>query len=416
MQGGRNADGVPFGPLFAVPKDIGPTVIYYNINAFEAVNVLIISVDAEDIEAFNNGAPDRTGRTRLQIGIPNGITIGSYGYQVITAAGTQYPDLGTGHPVRRGAGTRIFNNRIAMDWNQRDALASLLTSEHSINPNSPTRFGYYNQWWFDKGWSVGGDVIRFVDDYWRFTMGDEHRMWLATDGTFHRTQAEAGAGAIEMDYSMRDAFERFVRLTIAPGNTVRSGVHGLGISPTPEAAGGVMGFFTAGHLAMMVALRAHVPFLRDEASFAWDVAPLPVAPGGGVEAGHSGSMGIGINRRTRNPNAAFLFAEFISGRVGQEAQATTGFNVPNQLYLAHSEAFLQSDQHPRNSSIFLRGAEHQGPGDWWYLPDNSWIGPMWANVLNGEVRNNRMDITTFFNTVTDRTDERLAEITRRLRA
>ena len=50
---------------------------------------------------------------------------------------------------------------------------------------------------------------------------------------------------------------------------------------------------------------------------------------------------------------------------------------------------------PRNSKIFLKAAEIQGAGDWWYLADNAWIDD-WAGVLNGDVRNGKKTMTEFF--------------------
>jgi len=375
-------------PLWAVPKDIGPTVIYYNIDAFEAVGVRIISVDAEDIIAFNNGAPDLTGRTRTQIGIPADVAIGAVGYDHVN---------------------RIFNNRIAMNWNERDDLAKLLTRSH--NPGSPTMFGYFTEWWFAYGWSVGGDVIRFNEDggHWDFTLGCTHRMWLAADGTFHRYEAQAGEGAIQMQYSQRDAFTRFVQLS-QPTNVDVSGYghYGLAITPTPQGlgAGGKVGHFTAGNTAMLVDIRASTVAIRRQSDFRWDVAPLPVAPGGGQERGHSGSMGIAVNSASPRQVASWAFAQFLAGPVGQAAQASTGFNLPNQISVANTDVFLQPDQHPRNSSIFLRAAVNQTPGDWWYLQDNNWID-QWAPVLNGPVRNATMTIPTFFEQVTARTNAAL---------
>ena len=51
---------------------------------------------------------------------------------------------------------------------------------------------------------------------------------------------------------------------------------------------------------------------------------------------------------------------------------------------------------PRNSKVFLRAAEVQTPGDWWYLQDKLWIND-WAGVLNGDVRNGKKTLTEFEN-------------------
>ena len=135
--------------------------------------------------------------------------------------------------------------------------------------------------------------------------------------------------------------------------------------------------------------------MLDGKPFSWDVAPLPMykeydSEGNitvhGIEAGHSGSVALCINSKTKYPAAAWKFAEFIGGRIGQEAQAISGFAIPSQKAIANSEVFLQSDKNPRNSIVFVRAAEHQTPGDWWYLKNNDWIDD-WALYLNGTVRN-----------------------------
>lgn len=44
-----------------------------------------------------------------------------------------------------------------------------------------------------------------------------------------------------------------------------------------------------------------------------------------MEGAHSGSVGIVMNKETKNPNAAWLFMEYIAGKEGQEIQAQGGF-------------------------------------------------------------------------------------------
>jgi len=115
----------------------------------------------------------------------------------------------------------------------------------------------------------------------------------------------------------------------------------------------------------------------------------------GVEAGHSGSVGLCINNKSAVPNAAWSFIEFVGSEEGQTAQAAKGFAIPLQKELANSEVFLQPDQMPRNSKIFINAAEIQSAGDWWYLTDNAWIDD-WAGVLNGDVRNGKKTMSEFF--------------------
>ena len=163
---------------------------------------------------------------------------------------------------------------------------------------------------------------------------------------------------------------------------------------------------------MLVDGRWNVTYFRDADSgvnFTWDVCPLPMyrdydADGfgadrnvtvHGIEAGHSGSVGLCINANSKLPDASWKFIEFVASEEGQTAQAQKGFAIPLQKSLANSEVFLQSDQMPRNAEIFIDAAEIQGAGDWWYLTDNAWIDD-WAGVLNGDVRNGKKSMTDFF--------------------
>ena len=135
----------------------------------------------------------------------------------------------------------------------------------------------------------------------------------------------------------------------------------------------------------------------------WDVAPLPMYKTydengdidvHGVEAGHSGSVALCMNAKSTKKNASWVFMEFIGGKTGQEAQAKSGFAIPSQKDLANSEVFLQSDKMPMNSIVFVRAAEYETPGDWWYLRNKEWIDG-WAGVLNGDVRNGYKTLSDF---------------------
>jgi multiple sugar transport system substrate-binding protein len=184
---------------------------------------------------------------------------------------------------------------------------------------------------------------------------------------------------------------------------------GLAITPSPNTLNtqGKTGYFTSGLVATMVDGRWAVPVYRKEKNLNWDCAPLPVSPSG-IEAGHSGSVGFVIPQKSRTKDAAFKLIEFLAGPEGQSAQAASGFNIPNQMDLAATDAFLQPGSKPQNAEIFLKAAAVQRAGDWTYLPDNLWID-QWANYLNDEVRNGDDDLTGFFNTVTARTNEALTK-------
>ena len=436
--------GTASGKYYGVPKDIGPTVIYYNETEFEKAGIKIISVAKEDLDAYNNGAADDRGNTKASMGLSD-VTVKEYGYFVV-------------------GGQKYFNNQIPMSWDETVEVATILQNSMS-NSNA---YGYFTEWWFNYGWTVGGDCIQYIPStdashgggWYDFTLADDTPNFIVADDagsvTVNGNTYNAGeiisyadklgltstsvaggsyskeissevlslenAGKLNRLPSQREAFTEFVRLA-AKTSTVVDTVNGVnlmgyGITPTPSSIGSDAGktqAFAQGEIAMLVDGRWDVTYFRDPDSginFTWDVCPLPMyreynAEGfgadrevtvHGIEAGHSGSVGLCINNNSQVPNAAWKFIEFIASEEGQSAQAQKGFAIPLQKELANSEVFLQSDKMPHNSKIFIKAAEIQGAGDWWYLADNAWIDD-WAGVLNGDVRNGKKSMTEFFNSL-----------------
>ncbi|MBR2381446.1 MAG: extracellular solute-binding protein [Clostridia bacterium] len=433
--------GTESGRYYGVPKDIGPTVIYYNETEFEKAGIKIISVAKEDLDAYNGGAADDRGNTKAAMGLSD-VTVKEYGYFVV---GNQ----------------KYFNNQIPMSWAETVEVATILQNSMT-NPNA---YGYFTEWWFNYGWTVGGDCIQYIPTtdashgggWYDFTLADDTPNFIVADdvasvtvngntykageilsyadklgltstsaaGESYSKDITADVLALEAEGklnrlpSQREAFTEFVRLAAKTSTVVDTvdGVNlmGYGVTPTPSSIGSDAGktqAFAQGEIGMLVDGRWNVTYFRDADSgvnFTWDVCPLPMyreydAEGfgaernvtvHGIEAGHSGSVGLCISNNSQVPNAAWKFIEFVAGEEGQTAQAEKGFAIPLQKELANSEVFLQSDKMPKNSKIFIRAAEIQGAGDWWYLADNAWIDD-WAGVLNGDVRNGKMSMTEFF--------------------
>ena len=414
---------------WAVPKDMSPTVIYYNETLFNQAGITVISVDAEDLSDFNNGSVDLTGKSKSDYGI-------------------------TGEVKQKGyfiddSGKIFFNNRIPMSWEETVACSL------RVQENSSADYGFFTEWWFNYGWSVGGDCIEYVetdDDrytggYWDFTLMDNTPNYIVADGyvgavKINGTDYHAGEiiawqdklvdpaadekqirseiaalveeGTLNELPSQRDAFVEFVRMGQADTKTVDvvNGeiLKGYGISPTPSSIGGDSGktiAFKDGLIAMLVDDAYVIADLREqmEGYYEWGVAPLPQykeydSAGNitvhGIEAGHSEANGLVLNAKSNVPQASWIVMEYFAGERGQIIQAENGVCVPLQKSVANSNAFLQTDINPKNIDIFLKMAEIQTPGDWWYLYDNEWIDD-WSGRLNGDVRNARMTLSEFEN-------------------
>lgn len=417
----------PNAHYWGIPKDIGPTALYYNETAFKEAGVKVISVAAEDLAKFNAGETDARGQKKSEIGLTD--TVKEKGYFV------------------DGNGQKWFNNQVPMSWDECVALANVVQTAMRQKEGNENFYGYFTEWWFNYGWSVGGDCIQYVetDDpaynggYYDFTLMDPTPNYIVaddnTDGfTVNGTTYQAGeiiewadklvdtkasqktirsevlnavsSGELNQLPSQREAFVEFVRAGQKTSEAVETGVYGYGISPTPSSIGGDTGkanAFASGKLGMLVDGRWSVVQYRNQIDWDWDVAPLPMykeydANGDitvhGVEAGHSGSVALCINAKSQKKNAAWIFAEYIGGRTGQTEQAKSGFAIPSQKDIANSEVFLQTNQKPKNSIVFVRAAEHQTPADWFYLYDKLWTDP-WADLLNGTVRNGEMTLSEF---------------------
>ena len=418
----------PNAHYWGIPKDIGPTVIYYNETFFNNAGVKVISVAAEDLDEFNAGQPDSRGKTKNDYGITD--TVKEKGYFVTSD------------------GQKWFNNQVPMSWDECVTLSTIVQESERARQKTENFYGYFTEWWFNYGWSVGGDCIEYIetDDaaynggYWDFTLMDDTKNYIVADdneegydinGNHYEAGeiiswndklndpetnktvrssivADAESGKLNELPSQREAFVEFVRIGQKSTVEVDNGLKGYGICPAPTSLGGDSGktaAFAQGSLAMLVDGRWNVVDFRKKMDdkWLWDVAPLPQYKEyddegnitvHGIEGGHSGSVALCINAKSTKKTAAWKFAEYIGGKTGQTAQAKSGFAIPSQKDLANSEVFLQSDQNPKNSIVFVRAAEYETPGDWWYLRDKKWIDD-WAGVLNGDVRNGNKTLSEF---------------------
>ena len=429
----------PNAHYWGIPKDIGPTVVYYNETYFNNAGVTVFSVAKEDLAAFNGGAADSRGKTKAQYGIAG--TVQEKGY---------FEDTN---------GKKWFNNQVPMSWDECVTLSTLVQNANRTKYSNDTIYGYYTEWWFNYGWSVGGDCIEYVPTsdpaynggYWDFTLMDATDNFIVADDnaagyTVGGNKYNAGEiiswqdklvdpaattktvkselytavaeGKLNKLPSQRDAFVEFVRVGQKTSVAVENDLYGYGICPSPTSVGGDAGkvaAFADGKVAMLVDGRWSTVNFRKKMNgrYDWDVCPMPqykeyytesdTIPAGksvgdvkvhGIEAAHSGSVALCINAKSTKKNAAWIFAEYIGGATGQTAQAQSGFAIPSQKAIANSEVFLQTDQNPRNSIVFVKAAQFETPGDWWYLRDKAWIDD-WAGVLNGDVRNGKKTLSQF---------------------
>jgi len=448
--------GTKEGRYYGVPKDLGPTVIFYNESYFNQAGITVISVDAADLDAFNAGTKkDDRGKSKSDYGI--NFTVKEKGFWQDPNDPDKY----------------WFNNQVPMSWEETDACAKLVQTEVREKTGKQQMYGYFTEWWFNYGWSVGGNCVQKVDTndknfrgyYYDFTLMDDTPNYIVKDDvesvkigdttykageiisyqdkidmstydgltpgddtekakekhtvkTSVKELAEGDDAKLNVLPSQRAAFTEFVRLAAKEDVVVDTvngkKLNGYGITQQPDSIGGDAGktsAFIYQQIAMLVDGRWNVTDFRKDIDngpaanrFDWDVAPLPMykeydKDGNitvhGVEAGHSGSVSLCISKNCKVANAAWKFIEYVAGEKGQAAQAEAGFAIPLQKKTANSDVFLQKDKNPRNSKIFIDATEYEKAGDWWILYDNEWIND-WASDLNGNVRNGKKTLTQFY--------------------
>ena len=109
--------------------------------------------------------------------------------------------------------------------------------------------------------------------------------------------------------------------------------------------------FLAGQLGMYLNSRKSVPTLRTIDDFRWDVAPLPVAPGGEPATILHGDAYCMAEAGQQED--AWRFVEFANSEEGQTILARSGRTVPSRMDVARSPAFLRPDEPPASAEVFI---------------------------------------------------------------
>ena len=436
-------------PLWAVPKDLAPTAIFYNKTHFSNAGITCISKTEEEMAA-------------------NGDIVKAY-----------FEDK-EGKFTSTGLPGFVFNNKIPMNWQECIELSQRLMKFND------EKYGFFSEWWFNYGWSVGGNCVQYVEtsdsNYnegrYKFTLNDPTKNYIVKDSvesiTVNGNTYKAGEtisyqdkidttdvfgdkvpginseitslvkeGKLDELPSQREAFTEFVRLSQKTtvevddvSDIIKSGqsfygadengkIKGYAITPNPTtiSADGKTGYFTSGKVSMLVNTMSSVKQVRANMRDEWDVCPVlqykEYSKDGksvlvrGKQAAHSGSVGIAVNAKSQVKDAAYCFAEFIASAEGQSIQAEEGFAIPIQKSVANSDVFLKAAASPANIEVFIDACEYETAGDWWLLSDSKWIDD-WANLLNGDVRNGVMLLSDFYlSAVYKATQEKLDVFTKK---
>ena len=338
-------------PLYGLPLDTLPTALYYNESLFEQAGIITISVDEADMVAWNNNQiADKRGKKKSDYPALANYTIPAKGFYR-----SENPYYYDDNFMKEWAAAAegevlVFNNRIAMNWDEVEDLAMFFSGVSNpkageagkTEPVSKygSKYGYFTEWWFNYGWSVGGDCLQDMtgEGQWNFSLLDPNPNYIVKNGTYtgritgtvykegetldfkdkmdivgnevleadneggykhadgtpatvsNEVKAAAtGNSAILAELpSTRDAFVRYLLLgTKHPSYTDGDytsilGKSGLGISMHPDSLTGtntLLNNFYTGNLAIMAntsLVMADVATNMSDFNRKWDVAPLAV--------------------------------------------------------------------------------------------------------------------------------------------
>lgn len=160
--------------------------------------------------------------------------------------------------------------------------------------------------------------------------------------------------------------------------------------------------FLAGVAAMTTIGHWAIPGYA-EASFKWDVAPMPTGPAG--QATSVNSAGFVVAKLTKYPQESFNFIKFVLSEKGQTRLAELGFACPVLKSVAESPAFLEQEV-KANHQVFLDSLAfaRMKPSFKGYEEWSSVIGDGMAWVWAGEA-----DLNSTLDEVVKQADEVLAK-------
>lgn len=151
----------PDESVLGVPYAADPQMSYYNKNALEQEHVNIIAISEDELSDYN-----ATNNTSY---LPHGYAE----YKVAPQEGLTASTNLAGETVYK-----VFNRLIPMNWEETRYVFKMFTK--SYNSSSLTNYGFISEYWFNYGWSVGGDCMGYNGTDYDFTLVDKRSNYLVT--------------------------------------------------------------------------------------------------------------------------------------------------------------------------------------------------------------------------------------------
>ena len=462
-------------PLYALPLGASTAVLAYNATAMKNQGIIIVSVDEENIRAFNDGAPDNYGNTKEDYGITwdirprgfdrwDGTTDRNYIKGTYSADGKTFianseewtlPEYGSDGKI---AEKMVFNNRIAMSWDEVEDVGRIMTGlNKNRGPNyypsgckyrPSTDWGFYTRYWFAYGWGVGGAACKDStgNGDWEFSLGETNRYCLLYDQSGAKADMETDSPAVDgngrpifvkenevASYEKKDnqyfseplpsQFQAFERFFYQQKPKEYGGLY-IGPRQTSDIGGSTeLAFFTTGRMCMYGHFETSMILSARKAigdSFEWDVAPAPVyktynedgtIENKGAEVFYTYlPSGIAMWNNSPRKEAAYKVMKYFSSGKYQEFICDTGYTLSSVAkYNYNNFVKANENQQPKNVKLFADTLPKRFQDERTYFPYPYWV-TYWAEPLNSQYRENNLSFEKFLETYTDGTNAELRKL------
>ncbi len=421
--------------LLALPNGSTPHVLFYNKSILEKCGINIISVPESELEAYNAA---------------NGTKLAAHGYAEYKEA--PFADAKSSRNELNQFVYKVFNDAIAMNWEELRILSRSFQTQYDY------KNGYMSEWWFNYGFSIGGDCIGWDDTakQYKFTLLDKQPGWLALEDitvggveykkgealnydekTLVNTDASVKSGLNGKIWelpSQYDAILEFTRLGVPASKQVEEGIYGYGVAPSTTANRN--NHFTSGTdcpflvesyeniqsfkgilgdalgVSMPAQYREYVggsvyesngvEYLKvigesyDGEVYTGELHVENGTPIVGELAAASASSGFFLpaNTKGKNYEAAFKFASWAAGLEGQKILAANNRDIPNQMSYALGEYASSADRLIPNTYAGALMHCTGDIGDYTYFTSITWITE-WSQTFNKNVREGSMTLSQF---------------------
>ena len=423
--------------LLALPNGSNPQVLWYNKTILDKCGINIISVPETELDAYNT---------------ENGSSLKPHGYAEYKEApfeGAKSSKNEAGEFVYK-----VFNECIAMNWEEMRCVSRAMQQQYNYE------YGYMSEWWFNYGWSVGGDCVGWNDEIGKYelTLMDKQANYLAlTDITVNgnnyakgdvllyedkaflnenASELQALSGKVYTLPSQYDAILEFTRLGVPSDKQADTGVYGYGVAPSTTTNRATR--FTSGKdcpflIEYFSNANSYKSILGDSLGMTVTAQYREYAGGStyqknGTEylkvigetydgsvytgdlhyegdtaivgecttASEAGGFFIPKNTKNKNYDAAFKFISWAAGPEGQAILSKGNALVPNHTSYGLGDYETAEERVISNMWAGAYLAQKADIGDYTYFTSLTWITE-WSMAFNSDVREGKMTLTEFIN-------------------